>query len=344
MFFDFFSTSHYQFGFKKNNSTVTALHCLKETVNYFVNRGSRVFCGFLDASKAFDRLVHSGLFIKLMERKTPIVLLRIIMSWYSGLKCRVKWGDHFSDWFEITAGVRQGGVLSPDFYSIYVDKLISYLMKLGVGCYVFGLFAAALFYADDMAILSPSIRGLQMLLNACADYCQEWDICLNVKKTKCLYYGKKCDFIADVMIDGKKVEWVDQWPYLGVMLNSNKVFDCSIQEPVKKFYCCANSVFRIDGHSDEIVMLQLAESHCIPLLTYAIEIVHVCNRDERRQLRVAYNSVYRKIFGYRWYQSVTDLQHFLGKPTWEELVEKRHSGFSHRIREKSCNSLARLFM
>ena len=190
-----------------------------------MNRGSRVFCGFLDASKAFDRLVHSGLFIKLMERKTPIVLLRIIMSWYSGLKCRVKWGDHFSDWFEITAGVRQGGVLSPDFYSIYVDKLISYLMKLGVGCYVCGLFAAALFYADDMAILSPSIRGLQILLNACADYCQEWDICLNVKKTKCLYYGKKCDFIADVMIDGKKVEWVDQWPYLGVTLNSNKVFD-----------------------------------------------------------------------------------------------------------------------
>ena len=86
-----------------------------------------------------------------------------------------------------------------------------------------------------------------------------------------------------------------------------------------------------DGQTDEIVMLQLAESHCIPLLTYAIEIVHVCNRDERRQLRVAYNSVYRKIFGYRWYQSVTNLQHFLGKPTWEELVEKRHSGFSHRI-------------
>ena len=344
VFFETFSTSNYQFGFKKKNSTVTALHCLKETVNYFVNRQSRVFCGFLDASKAFDRLVHSGLFIKLMERKTPIILLRIIMSWYSDLRCRVKWGEVFSEWFEITAGVRQGGVLSPDFYSIYVDDLISHLIKLGIGCYVCGLFAAALFYADDMAILAPSIKGLQILLDACGAYCREWDICLNVKKTKCLYFGKRCESLHDLTLDGKKIEWVEKWPYLGVMLNSNKQFDCSIQERLKKFYRCANAIFRIDGYSDELVMLQLAESHCIPLLTYAIEIIHVANRDERRQLRVAYNSVFRKIFGYRWSQSVTALQGFLGKPTWEQLVDTRKSRFSHRTRENPSNLLPYYFV
>ena len=49
-----------------------------------------------------------------------------------------------------------------------------------------------------------------------------------------------------------------------------------------------------------MVMLQLVESHCVPLLTYALEFIHVSNRDERRQLRVAYNSLFRKIFNYRW--------------------------------------------
>ena len=64
---------------------------------------------------------------------------------------------------------------------------------------------------------------------------------------------------------------------------------------------------------------------------YGVEIIEVKNRDEKRQLRVAFNSVFRKIFGYRWSESVTALQGFLGKPTWEELVERRRSSFFSRI-------------
>ena len=132
-FWEYLTTSHYQFGFKKHNSTSHALHCLRETVNYYVNNGSRTFCTFLDASKAFDRLMHSGLFLKLMERNIPLVLLDVMISWYDGLQCRVKWGKQFSEWFSITAGVRQGGVLSPDLYSIYVDELLTQLQKCGKG-------------------------------------------------------------------------------------------------------------------------------------------------------------------------------------------------------------------
>ena len=65
------------------------------------------------------------------------------------------------------------------------------------------------------------------------------------------------------------------------------------------------------GFSNDMVMLRLVESHCVPLLTYAIEIIHVLDRDDRRQQRVAYNSLFRKIFHYRKFESVTALQHFL---------------------------------
>ena len=120
----------------------------------------------------------------------PLVFLEIIISWYDELCVRVKWGDQFSDWFAVTAGVRQGGVLSPDFYSIYVDDLISKLKTLNKGCHFLGTFAAALMYADDIAILAPSLMGLSSLLDACSDYCCDWDICLNAKKSKLLYFGK----------------------------------------------------------------------------------------------------------------------------------------------------------
>ena len=89
-------------------------------------------CSFLDASKAFDRLVHSGLFIKLIERGIPKRMLDILVTWYDGLQCRVKWDGHLGNWFSISAGVRQGGILSPDFYNIYVDRLIFKLQSSDV--------------------------------------------------------------------------------------------------------------------------------------------------------------------------------------------------------------------
>ena len=74
-------------------------------------------------------------------------------------------------------------------------------------------------------------------------------------------------------------------------------------------------------------MLQLMESQCISILTYAVEVIHVADRDQRRRLRVAYNSIYRRIFGYRNWESVTNLQHALHRPTWEELIAKRTDKF-----------------
>ena len=114
---------------------------------------------------------------------------------------------------------------------------------------------------------------------------------------------------------------------MGVTLISHKTFNCSIDAKVKSFYRSANAILRIDGRSDEIVMLQLLESQCVSILTYAVEVIVVADRDERRRLRVAYNSIFRRVFGYRNWESVTDLQHALKRPTWEDLIEKRTAKF-----------------
>ena len=91
-------------------------------------------------------------------------------------------------------------------------------------------------------------------------------------------------------------------------------------------------------------MLRLVEAHCVPLLTYGIEVIQVLNRDERRQLRVAYNSLFRKIFNYRWSESVSALQSFLERPTWEQLVEKRRNNFVKRVCEADSSALSFLLL
>ena len=106
LFQPYLTTSSYQFGFKRKSSTSLAIHSLKETINYYTSQGSNVYCSFLDASKAFDRLVHAGLFMKLLQRKVPLSFLNLIIMWYSNLECRVRWGDTYSGWFVIQAGIQ----------------------------------------------------------------------------------------------------------------------------------------------------------------------------------------------------------------------------------------------
>ena len=342
VFTDHLQTSPNQFGFKKHHSTSHAIYCLKETVDYYVNNGSRVYCSFLDASKAFDRLVHSGLFLKLMGKGFPKIFIDIVVTWYDGLYCRVLWDGAYSQWFHVSAGVRQGGVLSPDFYSLYVDELFHILERSGIGCYLVQKFAAALMYADDMALLAPSLKGLQKLLLLCEHYCHDWDIRLNANKSKNLSFGKGSTPSHQLMLNSAPIEWVEKWKYLGVTLLHGRHFSCCADETVRKYYRAVNSVLRVDGRSDDIVMLRLIEAHCVPILSYAIEVVNVTDRRQMSRMRAAYNSVFRKLFNYSYRESVTDLQHMLGRPTWEELIAKRKNNFMRNASRLPVNSLVRV--
>ena len=147
-----------------------------------------------------------------------------------------------------------------------------------------------------------------------------------------MYFGKRQKNLCKLRLNQCDVDWVDKWPYLGIVLHSNKKFDCCILEKIKKFYRASNHIFRIDGKSNDLLMLRLIESHCIPILTYGVEVISIADQDTRRQLRVAYNSVFRRIFNYRQWQSVRELQSFLARPTWEELLGQRSKKFLNGIR------------
>ena len=181
-----------------------------------------------------------------------------------------------------------------------------------------------------MALIAPSLKGLQMLLTATEQFCTEWDIMLNTKKSKNMLFGKACS-LPNLVLNRKDIEWVQSWSDLGVTLKSHKSFNCCIDNKIKSFYRAANAILRIDGRSDEIVMLRLLESQCISILKYGVEVIYVADRDERRKLRVAYNLVFQKVFGYRDWESVSELQRALKRPTWEELLEKRTQNFMKSV-------------
>ena len=156
-----------QFCFKQNLSCTHAIFCLRNVIDFFVTNDSTVNVCCLDISKAFDRLNHNCLFLKLLQLSVPISLIMVLKNWYSKLYSRVRWGCALSDEFKITCGIRQGGVISPILFNIYVDNILAKMSKYG--CKMKGISCSAFMYADDLVLLSPSVYELQIMIKVCCD-------------------------------------------------------------------------------------------------------------------------------------------------------------------------------
>ena len=108
-----------QFGFKKNSGCNDAIFTFIESVKFFNRRNSKVLCTFINASKAFDKVLVNGLLCKLIKRNALVEFIRILYSWFNDVRCSVDWLSIFSDPFVVHCGIRQGGILSPIlFFSI----------------------------------------------------------------------------------------------------------------------------------------------------------------------------------------------------------------------------------
>ena len=126
--------------------------------------------------------------------------------------------------FTVTIGVRQGGVLSPYLFAVYLDELSNQLGSARVGCTVGNMVVNHLIFADDVCVFSPSISGLQCLLNICVDYVAEHEITFNCNKTiGVLFCPKKYKqpSPSNVFPNGVRVHFFDQVTYLGVWINAS---------------------------------------------------------------------------------------------------------------------------
>ena len=142
-----FETSERQFGYKSKVGCTAAIYTVRKVIDHFVENDSTVNVCCLDISKAFDRVNHYALYIKLIDRGFPLKLILLLKDWYSNSFCCVRWGSVVSDAFIMSAGVRQGGVLSAHLFNIYVNNVLTNLDNSGYT--MAGLNVGSFLYADD---------------------------------------------------------------------------------------------------------------------------------------------------------------------------------------------------
>jgi len=298
-----------QFGFKKNTSCSHALFGFTEAVNYYRKRGNKVFCAFLDASKAFDKVLLNGLLAKLIKRNVPLPLVRVLYNWFSGLSCSVVWNSLIGTPFCVYCGVRQGGVLSPLLFAIYVDDLISELRQSGYGLHIGSLFIGSILYADDIALLACSCYGLQQLINICHKYGMQWDIRFNPQKSQLACFGGNSPCDNFITLGNVCLCWSVQIKYLGCCFRGKQ---CAVDPSsfIGRFYGTFNNILNVMGNCrNEMSALHLVQTYCLPSLLYSCETWSLSSCDEKR-VDVAWNNAFRKIFNAYWHESVKPLQYY----------------------------------
>ena len=202
LLFEELRTDELQFGFQQKTSANMCTWLVAETIDYFQRNGSEVYACVMDLSKAFDRIKHSALFWKLPKKGMPPVYVRLLLVMYEKQKANVRWNNVLSETFSVNNGVKQGALLSPILFCVYMDCLFSVLRRNRTGCWINGMYAGIMWYADDMWLLSPTQDGLQEMVQICSDYCKNLNLSFSThpdsrrSKTKCIGLYKERENLA----------------------------------------------------------------------------------------------------------------------------------------------------
>ena len=287
-----------QFGFKKKLGTDQCIFALKELISKYMSKGSCIYTCFLDASKAFDRVNHSKLFKKLADKGVPEYLIRLLIFWYEEQTMCIRWGSKTSEKFNVSNGVRQGSILSPHLFKIYVDDLSVSLNSLKIGCVVTNMIINHLMYADDIVLISPSSAGLSTLIETCQQFGINNDIKFNSTKSAILPFlpeDKKKYRIPSFYLNNEQIPVVSSFKYLGHILTNNGSDDQDIGRQRKKIYAQGNSILRKFYMCSIEVKVMLFKSYCTSLYT-----AHLWTNYSNKALNdfyIAYHNVMKLFIG-----------------------------------------------
>ena len=179
-----------QFGFRSGRSTTDCVFILFAAIRKAKKRNRVISLAFCDIAKAYDSVNRELLYTKLDAVGFGGRVKSIIQAMYYNDSVQVRIGNGLSSPLWFTRGVKQGCVLSPLLFALYLSGLGKALHSMKEGINFEGLIISALMFADDLVLISRTrIRGMNRLLHAVHRFCQDMHMKQSVDKTVMLSTG-----------------------------------------------------------------------------------------------------------------------------------------------------------
>ena len=294
-----------QNGFRKGRSANDNLLVLRHLIERSQRKGRRgvdLTMVFIDLRKAYDRVWRAGVWEVLRKLGFGEKVVGILIRLYNGHKRRVQTIAGLTDWILCTIGLKQGCVLSPLLFALFIAELEKRIQELGIGVRVGGKTLGGLLFADDLVLMAENVGDLKRLVEVTNEFMHERKLEINVGKSASMRVGRKRAEGVKIKItrDGKEeeMEEVNVYKYLGVKLGNNRIFGYQMDEVVKNFKWKIASLKAKAGDLPDVV----AGSDIVwnramrPALLYGAEIIEY-SKTWVKKLEVAQNQVARWLTG-----------------------------------------------
>lgn len=248
-----------QCGFRKNRSTVGMVFTTRQLQEKCREQHKDLFMAFVDLSKAFDTVQRDLLWEVLLRFGCPTKFVNILRQFHDGMTARVTIGGQQSSPFPVRTGVRQGCVLAPVLFNIFlicVTQLLHKEIQDNSGVTVAYRLDGNLFnirrlqattklhrvrilelqYADDCALVSHSPQDLQSVLDAAVRAYSRMGLTINTAKTVVI-----CQWSANIppappifYVVDEKLSIVPSFKYLGSIISEDNSIDNEVQNRIKQ--------------------------------------------------------------------------------------------------------------
>ena len=287
-----------QGGFRPKRECIEHAIILFETLRRRKAERKSTFIGFIDFAKAFDTVWRNGLLFKLNRAGVTGKMLRMIRQMYAKTTASVRVNGRFTDTFPIELGVRQGGVLSPLLFLVFINDLLDRLKAEGIGVHIPGLvadnpFSAArsqamrlsgLLWADDVALLTESPEQLARAFELIDQWCQDWLLDVNALKSNVMVVGRKPNRCRKAllayaeqkpfMLGGGIVKPTESYKYLGILFSYKLSWEVAVEarlDAVRRTIFAKSKVFR-NGDLSIDLRLKYFEAVVMPKALWGSEL------------------------------------------------------------------------
>ncbi|XP_075160593.1 uncharacterized protein LOC142233513 [Haematobia irritans] len=215
--------NEFQAGFRKGYSTIDNIYNLTSIVSLRYKERKKTYAFFVDFKAAFDNVCRKSLIYKLHQLGISYKFIKVLENIYSNTEYAIWTGEELSEYFETNSGVKQGCLLSPLLFALYINDLHDFLQG---GINTHNMNIRILLYADDIVILAEDISTMQSMISRLENYCDLWNLTVNMEKSEIMIFrnGGRLSRNEEWFYKGNIIKIAKEYNYLGVTLTPRMKF------------------------------------------------------------------------------------------------------------------------
>ena len=293
-----------QAGFRRGRSTIDQIYSIRRIIEKRWEYGLQTYCAFVDLQKAYDSVWRSAMWRVAKSYGIPSKIIRMLQNWYEGITNCVRVDGEESRWFEQKTGLRQGCVMSPSLFNIFMDKIMRMVTENSAGVTVGDTMVTDLDFADDVVLMADTWQVLAALVMKMEEVTQRVGINISQKKSEVMVVGREQEQLSvqNVELRGEGLKQTEEYIYLGSAITSD---GRHVRDMERRRALAANAFGkmkqRLWGRREvsQKVKMKVFNAMVLPVLSYAAS-TWAMTRTEERKLDALEMRMIRTIMGIRW--------------------------------------------